>query len=191
MLPFCRTPQPPLPFLPSGQKPGWYRGQSFGIRQISRWPSLRLCDSDGSPADQSVFTLRAEVPAACRCRTRSASPASPESWLISDNLPPAQPAERVQLREFRRWWDHLSRGVPASWCRSPAGSSPVQRQILYVPAVCITHHLGFAVIAVEHRMSQRIASSRSMLFLNGAGCRAQPLCRAYQRPDRVRHPAIR
>ena len=42
MLPFYHRQRPLPAYPPSARKPGWCRARELGIRQISRWPSLRL-----------------------------------------------------------------------------------------------------------------------------------------------------
>src|SRR5690606_33258352 len=76
--------------------------------------------------------------------------------------------ERVQLGEFRPGdRDHLSRGDQLHGAGAQRDHRLVQLQIFTFQRVHVTHHLGFAVIAVEHRVSQdRVVAQHA--FLNGA-----------------------
>ena len=64
-------------------------------------------------------------------------------------------AERVQFSKFRPGnWDHFRRGVQLHGAGTQRDHRLVQRQIFTLQRVHVAHHLGFAVIAVKHRMAQ-------------------------------------
>ncbi|MNE10052.1 hypothetical protein D3C80_1027490 [compost metagenome] len=77
-------------------------------------------------------------------------------------------AERVQLREFRPGnRNHFCGGVQLHGAGTQRDHRLIQRQIFALQRVHITHHLGFAVIAIEYRVSQnRIIAQHA--FLNRA-----------------------
>ena len=64
-------------------------------------------------------------------------------------------AERVQLGEFRPGdRDHLRRGVQFHGAGAQRDHRLVQRQIFTLQGVHVAHHLGFAMVAVKHRMGE-------------------------------------
>ncbi len=64
-------------------------------------------------------------------------------------------AERVQLGEFRPGdRDHLGGGVQLHGAGAQRDHRLVQGQILALQGVHVAHHLGFAVVAVKHRMGE-------------------------------------
>ncbi|MNC52007.1 hypothetical protein D3C75_1013300 [compost metagenome] len=61
----------------------------------------------------------------------------------------------MQLGEFRPGnRDHFRRGVQLHGAGAERDHRLVKRQILALQTVHITHHLGFAVVAVEYRVRQ-------------------------------------
>ena len=74
-------------------------------------------------------------------------------------------AERMQFSEFRPSdRDHLGGSVQLHGARSQRDHCLVQGQIFALQRVHITHHLGFAVIAIKHRMAEdRIVTQHTVL----------------------------
>ena len=63
--------------------------------------------------------------------------------------------ERVQLGKFRPGdRDHLRRGVQFHGAGAQRDHRLVQRQIFTLQGVHVAHHLGFAMVAVKHRMGE-------------------------------------
>ncbi|MNP01928.1 hypothetical protein D3C76_937570 [compost metagenome] len=104
-----------------------------------------------------VFTLRTGI-GLQRHGVVSSGLAEHDLQLVDHRLIPQRLVcrrERVQVGEFRPGHrDHLADGVELHGARAQRDHRAVQRQVLVRQAAQVTHQLGFAVVAVEHRVHQ-------------------------------------